>query len=67
MTLRLVAEHADAWNSFGPPDNFAAKNEVLNRWCEELGRDPAEIERTVAIQPNAVSYTHLTLPTICSV
>src|SRR4051812_14269374 len=24
VTLRLVAEHADAWNTFGPPANFAA-------------------------------------------
>ena len=23
VTLRLVAEHADMWNSFGPPDHFA--------------------------------------------
>jgi probable F420-dependent oxidoreductase len=52
VTLRLVAEHADAWNTFGPPDNFAAKNAVLNEWCAKVGRDPAQIERTVAIQPN---------------
>ncbi len=50
VTLRLVAEYADAWNTFGPPSNFAHKNEVLDRWCAEVGRDPAEIERTVAIQ-----------------
>lgn len=51
VTLRLVAEHADAWNTFGPPDNFAKKNAILNDWCEKLGRAPHEIERTVAIQP----------------
>ena len=50
VTLRLVAEYADAWNTFGPPSNFAAKNAILDEWCEEVGRDPAEIERTVAIQ-----------------
>jgi probable F420-dependent oxidoreductase len=54
VTLRLVAEHADAWNTFGPPDNWAHKNEVLDRWCEQVGRDPAEIERTVAINANDV-------------
>jgi len=54
VTLRLVAEHADAWNTFGPPANFAAKNAVLDRWCERLGRDPATIERTVAIGPTEV-------------
>ena len=29
VTLRLVAEHADGWNSFGPPEKFQAKNEIL--------------------------------------
>jgi probable F420-dependent oxidoreductase len=51
VTLRLVAEHADAWNTFGPPAHFAAKNAVLDSWCAKVGRDPAQIERTVAIQP----------------
>lgn len=50
VTLRLVAEHADAWNTFGPPDHFAHKNTVLDRWCDEVGRDPRSIERTVMIQ-----------------
>lgn len=54
VTLRLVAEHGDAWNTFGPPANFAAKNAVLDEWCEKLGRDPAEIERTVAINATEI-------------
>lgn len=54
VTLRLVAEHADAWNSFGPPEHFAAKNAVLDTWCAETGRDPAEIERTVAVAADDV-------------
>jgi probable F420-dependent oxidoreductase len=54
VTLRLVAEHADAWNTFGPPDTYAHKNTVLDQWCEEIGRDPAEIERTVGIGANEV-------------
>jgi probable F420-dependent oxidoreductase len=49
VTLRLVAEHADMWNSFGPPAAYAAKNRVLDEWCERTGRDSAEIERTVMI------------------
>lgn len=49
VTLRLVAETADAWNSFGPPEVWAAKNRVLDEWCERIGRNPAEIERTVLI------------------
>ncbi len=48
-TLRYTAQHADAWNTFGPPDHFAHKNRVLNEWCESEGRNPAEIERTVCV------------------
>jgi len=47
ITLRLVAEHADMWNGFGPPESFARKSRVLDGWCEKVGRDPATIERTV--------------------
>jgi alkanesulfonate monooxygenase SsuD/methylene tetrahydromethanopterin reductase-like flavin-dependent oxidoreductase (luciferase family) len=54
VTLRLVAQYADAWNTFGPPDNFAAKNRVLNEWCEREGRNPADIERTVGISVDEV-------------
>ena len=54
VTLKLVAQYADAWNSFGPPETFAAKNAVLNEWCDRLDRDPATIERTVLVRPNEV-------------
>ncbi|HEY9556967.1 MAG TPA: LLM class F420-dependent oxidoreductase [Acidimicrobiales bacterium] len=54
VTLRLVAQHADAWNAFGPAASFAHKNAVLDQWCAEVGRDPRAVERTVAIQPNEV-------------
>jgi probable F420-dependent oxidoreductase len=54
VTLRLVATHADAWNGFGPPASWARKNAILDDWCAEVGRDPAEIERTVLIRPEEV-------------
>jgi probable F420-dependent oxidoreductase len=54
VTLRLVAERADLWNSFGPPANFQHKNAVLDEWCEKVGRDPAQIDRTVVINPDEV-------------
>ena len=54
VTLRLTAEHADLHNTFGPPENFKGKMDVLDRWCAEIGRNPREIERTVAINPNEV-------------
>ncbi|HEX9373192.1 MAG TPA: LLM class F420-dependent oxidoreductase [Roseiflexaceae bacterium] len=49
VTLKLTAQYADLWNTFGPPENFRHKNEVLTGWCNELGRDPAAIERTVSV------------------
>jgi probable F420-dependent oxidoreductase len=54
VTLRLVAEHAQLWNSFGPPETYAAKNAVLDTWCERVGRDPAEVERTVLIEVHEI-------------
>ncbi len=55
VTLKLTAQYADAWNSFGPPESYAHKNAVLDNWCAEIGRDPADIERTVAIDPGGVA------------
>jgi F420-dependent oxidoreductase-like protein len=45
-TLRLVARYADACNLFGGPEEIAAKLVILRRHCEEVGRDPSEIEVT---------------------
>jgi F420-dependent oxidoreductase-like protein len=45
-TLRLVAQYADACNIFGGADEIAAKLDVLRRHCDEVGRDPNEIEVT---------------------
>jgi F420-dependent oxidoreductase-like protein len=45
-TLRLVAQYADATNVFGGPTAIHHKYEVLRQHCEELGRDPDEIERS---------------------
>jgi probable F420-dependent oxidoreductase len=47
VTLRLVAQHADMWNTFGPLEHWAAKNAILDDWCARVGRDPGQIERTV--------------------
>jgi alkanesulfonate monooxygenase SsuD/methylene tetrahydromethanopterin reductase-like flavin-dependent oxidoreductase (luciferase family) len=46
-TLRLVARYADACNFFGGPTEVAHKVDVLRRHCDEVGRDPNEIEVTV--------------------
>jgi len=55
VTLRLVAEYADAWNCFGPPENVAELSAILDDWCAQVGRDPAEIEHTVCIAPDDVN------------
>ena len=54
VTLRLVAQYADMWNSFGPPENFAELNGVLNAWCDKVERAPESIERTVCINGTEV-------------
>jgi F420-dependent oxidoreductase-like protein len=46
-TLRIVARHADLWNAYGSPDSLAASDAILRDRCDEIGRDPDEIERTV--------------------
>ena len=51
VTLKLTAQYADSHNTFGPVDHFRHKMGVLDRWCAEIGRDPREIERTVAVGP----------------
>jgi probable F420-dependent oxidoreductase len=45
-TLRLVAKHADIWHGFGDPDTIRHKHAVLDAHCADVGRDPAEIERS---------------------
>ncbi len=47
-TLRLVAQYADACNLFSTgPDEVRHKLDVLARHCDDVGRDPAEIQKTI--------------------
>ena len=47
-TLDLVARYGDACNVFaGDPDSVRHKFDVLAGHCERVGRDPAEITKTV--------------------
>jgi probable F420-dependent oxidoreductase len=50
-TLRIVAEHASIWHGFGVPGAIAHKHEVLDSWCERVGRDPGEITRSAGVAP----------------
>lgn len=45
-TLRMVARHAMACNVFGDPARVAHKAAVLARHCEEIERDPTDVEVT---------------------
>jgi alkanesulfonate monooxygenase SsuD/methylene tetrahydromethanopterin reductase-like flavin-dependent oxidoreductase (luciferase family) len=56
-TLRLVAQYADACNIFGTPDEVAHKVDVLRRHCDDVGRDPNEIEVTAMYRDIPVSAT----------
>jgi alkanesulfonate monooxygenase SsuD/methylene tetrahydromethanopterin reductase-like flavin-dependent oxidoreductase (luciferase family) len=49
-TLRSVAKYADMWNAMGSLEKMKHKIEVLHRHCEDVGRDPAEIEFTLGIK-----------------
>jgi probable F420-dependent oxidoreductase len=48
-TLRLVAKHADIWHSFGNPETVERKVAILDQHCADVGRDPAEIERSIGV------------------
>ena len=49
-TLRLVAQYADACNIMGTPEEVAHKIDVLRRHCDDVGRDPKELEVTALVQ-----------------
>ncbi len=49
-TLRLVAQYADVWNSTDSEiDVLTHKIDVLTRHCDTVGRDVAEIRKTVGL------------------
>lgn len=56
MLLRVVAEHADVWNiPGGDVDDAVERSARLDRYCREIGRDPAAIVRSMHVP---VSYDH---------
>jgi alkanesulfonate monooxygenase SsuD/methylene tetrahydromethanopterin reductase-like flavin-dependent oxidoreductase (luciferase family) len=49
-TMRVIAEHADRWNMPGGSiDDAIARSAALDRLCAEIGRDPAEITRSIVL------------------
>jgi alkanesulfonate monooxygenase SsuD/methylene tetrahydromethanopterin reductase-like flavin-dependent oxidoreductase (luciferase family) len=52
--LRVVAEHADLWNiPGGDITDVVSRSALLDRYCAEIGRDPAAITRSIHLP---VSY-----------
>lgn len=53
LTLRIVAQYADVWNyplfPLGTVEEFQHKNQVIDGYCAEIGRDPATLVRSVQI------------------
>ena len=49
--LRLAAEQADGWNTcwVWTPDGYRERLGVLERACEQVGRDPATLRRTLGL------------------
>jgi F420-dependent oxidoreductase-like protein len=45
--LKLCAQYADSWNSFGSVEEIRTRNQVLNEKCVEVGRDPDTIVRSL--------------------
>ena len=47
LTLRVVAEHADGWNSMAPTEEYTRKLQVLADHCRTVGRDINSIRKSI--------------------
>ena len=47
--LRVIAKHADLWDSSGTPDDVRRSGAEFVTACGEVGRDPAEVVRSVSL------------------
>ena len=63
VMLRLVAQWAATWHAFGAPDVIAHKSRVLDEHCAAIGRDPAEIERSVMVTSDDIAKGYSTATT----
>ncbi|HIG40575.1 MAG: LLM class F420-dependent oxidoreductase [bacterium] len=46
VTLRITAQYADEWNVWGTVDTLKHKMAILDQHCNEIGRDPENIQRS---------------------
>ncbi len=56
--LKLVVGYADTWNSFAPPDELRRRNDQLTASCEEIGRDPSTLKRSMFYGVNQSREDH---------
>lgn len=54
LTLPLVARFADSWHARFPdhPSEVEPAVAALTKWCDEIGRDPHDIEWGLGLEPN---------------
>jgi alkanesulfonate monooxygenase SsuD/methylene tetrahydromethanopterin reductase-like flavin-dependent oxidoreductase (luciferase family) len=45
--LRIVAEYAETWNSFGSPNEMRERGQILDDHCRAIGRDPATLRHSL--------------------
>lgn len=50
-TIGIAARYADIWNSRGTVEEMRERNAIVDAACEKVGRDPAEVTRSVAWIP----------------
>jgi alkanesulfonate monooxygenase SsuD/methylene tetrahydromethanopterin reductase-like flavin-dependent oxidoreductase (luciferase family) len=45
--LKIVATYADTWNAFGTPKEMRERNQMLDDYCREIGREPDTLDRSL--------------------
>jgi F420-dependent oxidoreductase-like protein len=55
-SMRVVARHADVWNASGARglEADAETSRILDEHCAAIGRDPAEVGRSVVLEADSV-------------
>ena len=53
LSMRVVAESADIWNNWTSPDleTYQQKLRALRRHCDDVGRNPDDIRKSMHIKP----------------
>jgi hypothetical protein len=45
--LKIVAHYADTWSAFGTPTEMRERNQMLDDYGREIGRDPETLDRSL--------------------